>query len=77
MNKKVLGIAILAVLICLMIGIKVFTEYNSDPNVSDLDNKALTDVTIAVGGGKEDFIADTRVNEIMREKYGINAIYDS
>ncbi len=78
MNKKVLGIAILAILICLMIGIKVFTGYNSEnSNVPDLDNKTLTDVAVAVGGGKEDFIADMRVNEIMREKYGINAIYDS
>ena len=41
------------------------------------ENENLTEVNIAVGGGKEDFIADERVNEIMKKKFGINPIYDS
>ncbi len=81
MNKKILGIAILVILIILMIGIKVFTDNtqrNSDGFISsESEDNKLTDVTVAVGGGKEDFIADERVNQIMREKYGINVIYDS
>ena len=72
MNKKVLGIVILAILICLMIGIKVFTgdakQNTNNQDISKSENKSITDVTIAVGGGKEDFIADTRVNEIMKVK---------
>lgn len=81
MNKKVLGFIILIILILCIIGIKVFNENSSNiaenENYNSEENENLTEVTIAVGGGKEDFIADERVNEIMKKKFGINPIYDS
>lgn len=76
MNKKIIGVVIFIILILLIIGIKIT---NDDENIIGLDGdiKNVTTVTVAVGGGKEDFIADERVNQIMKEKYGIEAIYDS
>lgn len=78
MNKKIIGVIIFIVLIILIIGIKFL---NDGAQEDIIDNKIaiedLKDVTVAVGGGKEDFIADERVNQIMREKYGINVIYDN
>lgn len=76
MNKKILGIVILIALIILMVGIKLLND--NDNNLSEnLLSENLTEVTVAVGGGKEDFIADERVNQIMKEKYGIDVVYDS
>lgn len=77
MNKKILGIVILIILIVLMIGIKLVNNNDKSKLSENIVSKDLTEVTIAVGGGKEDFIADERVNQIMREKYSINAVYDS
>ena len=79
MNKKVVGIIIFAVLIILIVGIKIFTTSNNENiDISNEDNlKNLTTVTIATGGGKEDFLADERVSQIMKEKYGLNVIYDN
>ena len=76
MKKKTIGIVIFILLILIIIGIKFATD---DENIVDVSDKIknLTKVTIAVGGGKEDFIADERVNQIMKEKYGIEPIYDS
>lgn len=77
MNKKILGIVILIILIVLMIGIKLVSNNDKSKLSENVVSKDLAEVTIAVGGGKEDFIADERVNQIMREKYSINAVYDS
>lgn len=79
MNKKVVGIIIFVVLIILIIGIKIFTTSNGDNSlISNEDNlKNLTTVTVATGGGKEDFLADERINQIMKEKYGLNVVYDN
>ncbi len=77
MNKKIIGIIIFILLILFVVGIKFFNESSNENKVSNGDFKNLTNVFVAVGGGKEDFIADERVNEIMREKYGINVVYDS
>lgn len=79
MNKKVVGIIIFVVLIILIVGIKIFTTSNNENiDISNEDNlNNLTTVTIATGGGKEDFLADERVSQIMKEKYGLNVIYDN
>ncbi len=82
MNKKVLGVIIFIVLILLIIGIKTLTpdktnEPGSGINSTEPDYSNLTQVTIATGGGKEGFIANDKVLDIMRNKYGINPIYDS
>lgn len=77
LNKKIIGIIIFIILILIIIGIQFFNESKKDENNSNISKENLTEVTVAVGGGKEDFIADERVNQIMNEKYGINVIYDS
>lgn len=76
MNKKVIGIIVFILLIVAIIGIKIFNDSNEN-NVSNIDVKTLKNVYVATGGGKEDFIADEKVNEIMNNKYGINVVYDS
>lgn len=77
MNKKILGIIILV----LLIGSTILIKFMLNPNDNTTSILATPDdkktVTVAVGGGKEDFIADERVNEIMNNKYGINVIYDN
>lgn len=69
-KKQIIGIAIFAILILLIIGIKIFTS-------SEEKNLYTKPVYIATGGGKEDFIADEQVVSIMENKYGLNIIYDS
>lgn len=77
MNKKIVGIIIFVLLVLVLIGIKLFNTTTNNGELSETEKQNLTQVYIAVGGGKEDFIADERVNEIMNTKYGINAVYDS
>lgn len=73
MNKKqLIGIGIFVVLIAVIVGIKVFM--NNDDKV---DLSKLKTVYVATGGGKEDFIADEKVIEILQEKYGLNVVFDS
>ncbi len=77
MNKKFIGIIIFVLLIAILVGIKLFNNTNIEDGLSEQEKQNLTQVTVAVGGGKEEFIADKKVNEIMNTKYGINVIYDN
>ena len=82
MNKKIIGIIILVLLIAIMVGIKALMPSNDDTNLgngvsSGEDYSDLTQVTVATGGGKEGFLANEKVLDIMRNKYGINPVYDS
>ena len=82
MNKKIIGIIILVLLIAIMVGIKALMPSNDDTNLgngvsSGEDYSNLTQVTVATGGGKEGFLANEKVLDIMRNKYGINPVYDS
>ena len=82
MNKKIIGIIILVLLIAVMVGIKALMPSNDDTNLgngvsSGEDYSDLTQVTVATGGGKEGFLANEKVLDIMRNKYGINPVYDS
>ena len=72
-KKQKVGILIFIVLIAIIIGIKVVGNHSD----SDLFGKELTDVYVATGGGKEDFIADNDVVRIMQDKYHLNVTYDS
>ena len=69
MNKqKIIGILIFIVLIFIIIFVKIGgNNFNNN----------LIDVYVATGGGKEDFLSDERVLEILNKKYGINAVFDS
>ena len=74
MNKKqFIGIGIFIVLIILIIVIKSCT--NTDGTKENI--KGLTTVYVATGGGKEDFLADEKVNEILRKKYKLNVVFDT
>lgn len=71
MNKKrVIGIVIFVLIIVGVIAYKIF----KDDTVS-IGN--LTTIYVATGGGKEDFLADERINEILKKKYKLNVVYDT
>ena len=71
MNKKqIVGIVIF---ILIILGVVIY-KLMSDKTIS-VGN--LTTIYVATGGGKEDFLADERVNEILRKKYKLNVVYDT
>ncbi len=72
MNKKqIIGIVIFLVIIVGVVAYKIIT----DNTISVGGN--LTTIYVATGGGKEDFLADERVNEILKKKYKLNVVYDT
>lgn len=70
-KKQLIGIGIFILLVLIIICIKFYTDKDNSVSLN------LKTVTVATGGGKEDFIADEDVNKILREKYGLNVVYDS
>ena len=66
--EKIIGIAIVAIVIIIAIVIKVSLNGG---------NGKTEKVFVATGGGKEDFIADTEVQKIVKKKYKLNVTYDS
>ena len=74
MNKKT-GIAILIALTVIIVSYLIASLIASSAS----NNQRLTSKTIyvATGGGKEDFIADEEVNNILRREYKLNVVYDS
>ena len=70
-KKQYIGIGIFVCLILAIVGIKMFMDKD------EIDISKLKTVYVATGGGKEDFIADEEVNKILREKYGLNVVFDS
>ena len=73
-NKQIVGIGIFVLLVLVIISIKFYSDKKAENGVSTKDLKT---VTVATGGGKDAFIADEDVNKILREKYGLNVVYDS
>ena len=77
-NKgKVIGIIIFILLIISIVAIKLVMDKKEESGEIFLNNKNLTTVYVATGGGKEDFISDEDVINIMRKKYGLNIVYDT
>lgn len=70
-KKQLIGTGIFILLVLIIICIKFYTDKDNSVSLN------LKTVTVATGGGKEDFIADEGVNKILREKYGLNVVYDS
>lgn len=70
-KQAFLGLAILVVLIIIIV---VATTLNNKDTLVDSN---LKQVFVATGGGKENFLADEEVNNIMKEKYGLKVTYDS
>ena len=75
MNKKLVGISIFIILIALIVGIKLVTTNSDEKENKKISN--LTTVYVATGGGKEDFISDPDVVNIMQNQYGLNVVYDN
>lgn len=71
-KQAILGLAILIVLIIVIVA--VTTLKNNKDGISDSN---LKQVFVATGGGKENFLADEEVNNIMKQKYGLKVTYDS
>ena len=72
--KEILaGLIILAILIGIIICVKYFKDNNED---LESKKEELTNVYIATGGGKEDFLADETVINTLKEKYKLNPVYD-
>ena len=71
-KKQKWGIAIFIVLVLIVVGIKFFAKSENNPN-----NARLTTVYVATGGGKEDFLADEEVQQILRKKYKLNVVFDT
>ncbi len=75
MSKKIIGIVIFVILIGVILVLGIFkTNFQ---NTGSILTSELTDVYIATGGGKENFIADERIIEIMQKKYKLNVVYDN
>lgn len=71
MNKKYIGIGIFVLLIGLIVGIKFIGDKNDGGSTN------ITTIYVATGGGKEDFIADSGVADILLKKYKIKVVYDN
>ena len=71
-KQAFLGLAILIVLIIVIVA--VTTLKNNKDGILDSN---LKQVFVATGGGKENFLADEEVNNIMKQKYGLKVTYDS
>ena len=75
-KKKIIGIVIFVVLVLIIIGIKVLGGGDATGG-GGIIAKNLTTVYVATGGGKEDFISDPDIINIMKKKYKLNVVYDS
>ena len=71
-KQAFLGLAILIVLIIVIVA--VTTLKNNKEGILDSN---LKQEFVATGGGKENFLADEEVNNIMKQKYGLKVTYDS
>ena len=69
-KEKIIGISIIVgVILLTIIIIAVATNHKK--------NTALTTIYVATGGGKEDFIADEEVIDILKKEYKLDVVYDS
>ncbi len=76
-KKQIIGIIIFILLILIIVGIKFFGDKSKKSEEQSVDLSKLTTVYVATGGGKEGFIANEKVVEIMQKKYGLNVVYDT
>ncbi|MGN1298797.1 MAG: hypothetical protein ACI4UE_02295 [Candidatus Scatovivens sp.] len=74
-KKQVIGIIIFIILIAILILIKQINTNTIDETLVDESN--LKTVYVATGGGKEDFISDEEIVNIMKTRYNLNIVYDS
>lgn len=72
-RNVVIGVLIFVALVLAMVFIKNFTNSEGE---NPLIGK-LTTVYVATGGGKEDFLNDKDVKQILRKKYKLNVVFDT
>ena len=72
-KKSIIGIIIFIVLILIIIFIKIL----GDKDNPGIIGGNLTTVYVATGGGKEDFLADEEVQNILKKKYKLNVTFDT
>ncbi len=68
-KEKVIGIVIFLVLILVIILFAVFKD--------KFTTKELTTIYGAVGGGKENFLADDEFSEILKDKYNLKVVNET
>jgi hypothetical protein len=69
--EKIIGIAIVVLVIIIAIVVKnVISKKNADKINTDT-------VYAAVGGGKEDLLADEKLNDVLAKEYGVSVVNDS
>ena len=73
-KRQLIGIGIFILLVLVIICIKFYMD-RQEENINTT-TKEIKTITVATGGGKEDFIADEDVINILRDRYGLNVIYD-
>ena len=73
-NKKTGTIALIVLVVIIVISLIISIISNSNDNKKPLTSKTIY---VATGGGKEDFIADEEVNNILKKEYKLNVVYDS
>ena len=71
-KKSIIGIIIFIILILIIIGIKFFGS-----NEESVLTGNYTKVYVATGGGKEDFLADKKVQKILKNKYHLDVTFDT
>lgn len=67
-KERIIGISIVVIVIVLTVIVVMFLNGG---------NKSYKKVYVATGGGKEDFIADKDVVDIMKKEYKLDVVYDS
>lgn len=68
-KKQIVGIVIFIVLI---LGIIAYSKFGNS-----VSTVGLKTIYVATGGGKEDFLKDEEVLEILRKEYKLNVIFDT
>jgi len=68
-KKQIIGVIIFVVLV---LGIILYKNLGGE-----IVNPGLTTIYVATGGGKEDFLKDEEVLEILRKEYKIDVIFDT
>jgi len=66
--SKIIGIVLLIIIIVIVVVIK-----NNGTRIS----KHTTKIYGAIGGGKEDLLADEDINDVFADKYGISLVQDT
>ena len=68
-KKQIVGIVIFIVLI---LGIIAYSKFGNS-----VSTVGLKTIYVATGGGKEDFLKDEEVLEILRKEYKLNVVFDT